>query len=280
MATKKRNTTRVTKVQTRPVKRRRKPISPRKKANTSNIFNVLVPLAFILLLLAGIGFITYKGYQTVTASSFFDVKKIDIQGTSRVPKDDIEKIIRQETEKKGVWNAQLEQIKAEVEKLNFVRTAVVTRILPDGIRVQIDEREPRAVVRLNGRDFWVDDEAVEIGIVARNENRPPFVLEGWDKEKSEKAQKDNQERIKLFLKAQAEWQSLGIGKRVISLNLSDLQDAEAVVEDSGEKVTVNLGKEDFGKRLQKALGAVEGKGQTIGTLISQGGVFRILNRNS
>jgi cell division septal protein FtsQ len=280
MATRKRNTTPTTKIQTRPVKRRRKPISTRKKTGTGNIFNVLVPLTFIFGLLVGIGFLAFKGYQTVTASTFFEVKKIDIRGNSRVSKDEIEKIIRQETEKKGVWNAELEQIKAGVEKLSFVKTAVVTRILPDGIRVQVEERVPRAVVRLNGRDFWADDEAVDLGSVAKNENRPPFVLRGWDESKTEKSQKDNQERIKLYLKMQEEWQNLGLAKRIISINLSDLQDAQVAIEDSGETVSVFLGKEEYGKRLQRALPYLEGKGREIEYLKSYGGTVAVGSRNN
>jgi cell division protein FtsQ len=281
MRNKKRNTTtRTVKVQSRPVKRRRTSVSSRKKGNSGNIFNVLVPLTFILLILFGLGFLFFKGYQTVTASSFFEVKRIDVRGTSRVSKTELEKIVRQQTERKGVWNADLEQIKAEIEKNNFVKTAVVSRLLPDGIRVQVEERVQRAVVRLNGRDFWADDEAVDLGAVTKNENRPPFVLRGWDETKSEKAQKDNQERVKIYLKMQEEWQNLGLAKRVIVLNLSDLQNAQATVEDSGETVILSLGIADFGKRLQRGLTLLEGKGQNIESLDLRGGNVTPTYRNS
>lgn len=281
MAARKRNVKKTTTVRTtaKP-KRRRTAISSRKKQPNNKLFNFLVPFVFILAILGCLGFLLFKGYQTVTASSFFDVKKIEIRGTSRVSKDEIEKIVRAQTERNGVWNAELEEIKANVEKLNFVKTAVVSRVLPDGVSVRVDERVPRVIVRLNSGDFWVDDDAVIIATVGKNENRPPFVLRGWDETKAEKAQKDNQERVKIFLKMQDEWQNLGIANRVTSLNLNDLQDVQVTVEDTGETVSVFLGKEDYGKRLQRALSVIEGKGTSIESLISHGGNVVAKYRNS
>ena len=281
MATRKSNVKRTTNVRTatKP-KRRRTPISSRKTKSTSNIFNFLVPFVFILAILGVLGFLLFKGYQTVTASSFFDVKKIEVRGISRVSREEIERIVRSQAERNGVWNAELEQIKADVEKLNFVKTAVVSRFLPDGILVRVNERIPKVVVRLNDTDLWVDDEAIIMGAVGKNDDRPPFSLRGWDEARSEKAQKDNQERVKLFLKIQDEWQNLGLAKRVISLNLRDLQDAQVVVEDTGENISIFLGKEDFGKRLQRALSVIEGKGESIESLISRGGNVVAKPRNS
>lgn len=279
MATRTRTTKRTTRVQSRPTKRRRTAVSTRKKSNTSSIFNTLVPLVFILAILAVLSFLLFKGYQTVTASSFFDAKKIEVRGISRVSKEEIEKIVRSQTERNGVWNAELEQIKAEVEKLNFVKMAVVSRILPDGIQVRVEERVPRAAVRLNSGDFWVDDDAVVVATVSKNEKKST-IIRGWDEARTEKAQKDNQDRVKLFLKMQEEWQNLGIAKRVMAINLNDLQDAQVGIEDSGETIAVFLGKEDFGKRLQKALTVIEGKGQAIESLISHGNNVVAKDRNS
>jgi cell division septal protein FtsQ len=273
MATKKRNVKRTTTVRAvaKP-KRRRTAISSRRTKKTNNIFNFVVPFVFLLAILGCLGFLLYKGYQTVTASSFFDVRKVEIRGNSRVSKQDIEKIVRMHANRDGVWNAELEQIKTDVEKLNFVKSAVVSRILPDGILVNVTEPIPRAIVRLNNTDVWVDDEAMIVGAVGKNEARPLFLLRGWDEDKTEKARKDNQERVKLFLKIQEEFKNFGVEKFVTLADLSDLQDAEISVENSGKTVSVRLGKEDFGKRLLKALDVIKSKGDSIESLTSHGGL--------
>ena len=67
--------------------------------------------------------------------------------------------MRAESEKSGVWNADLQKIRKS-RKTDFVKTAMVSRILPDGIRVNVTERIPKAVVRIEGGDFWADDDGV------------------------------------------------------------------------------------------------------------------------
>lgn len=283
MAAKKSTTRKTTTLRSnaKPVKRRRRsPINSRRVQKPSKFFNFLVPVVFIVVILSVLGFLAFKGYQTVTASSFFDIKKIEVRGISRVSKEDVERIVRMQAENNGVWNARLEQIKADLEKLNFVKTAVVSRLLPDGILVKIDERSPKVVARLGNGDYWVDDDGVIVAAVGKNENRPPFVLRGWDESKAEKAQKENQERVKFYTKTLEEWKSLGIEKRVTALNLSDLQDVSVMVEDSNQPITIFLGKEDIGKRLQRALTVIEGKGQEIESLISHGGNVVAKYRNS
>lgn len=281
MATRKRTTKKTTALRSnsKTVKRRRSPITSRKGHKPNRLFNFMVPLVFIIAILGCLGFLLFKGYQTVTASSFFDMKKVEVRGISRVSREDIERIVRLQTEQEGVWNAKLEEIKADVEKLNFVRSAVISRILPDGILVRIEERNPKAVIRLNNGDYWADDDGVLITSVSKNENRPPSVLRGWDEEKTEKAQRENQERIRVFNKTIEEFITLGIDKKVIALNLSDLRDVTASVEDSGVTVFVNLGKEDFGKRLQSALKVIDGKGQAISYVKSYGGPVAVGPRN-
>lgn len=277
MATRTRNQKRPT--TTRAAAKRRKPVA-RKSGFSKQATGFLVPLFFILCIVVCLGFLAFMGYRTVTASTFFDAKTIDVRGMSRVSRDDIEKIVKSQTERNGVWNADLEAIRAEVEKMPYVKSAAVTRILPDGVQVRVDERIPRAVVRLGGSDYWVDDEAAVLAAVNKNETKPAFFLTGWDESKTERAGKDNRERIKIYQKMQTEWESLEIANRVDSVNLSDLQDPQAIVQDSGNSVAIYLGKEDFGKRLQKGLEAISGKGNKIESLISHGSNIVAKYRNS
>ena len=222
-----------------------------------------MPFVFVVGILFCLGFLMFMGYRTVTASAFFDVKKIDIRGAGRVSKDDIEKIVSRQTEKSGVWNADLMTIRDDIEKITQVKSAAVSRVLPDGLRVNLIEREPRAIVRLERGDLWADDGAVLFDLVGKNDARPPFVMTGWDESKTDKAAKDNQERVKIYLKMLDEWQNFELAKRVSVVNLSNLQAPKATVQDSGETVTLELARENFGKRLQKSLEIIAGKGKEI-----------------
>lgn len=242
----------------------------KRSQSTGNFANFFVPLFLIVGILFGLGFLSLMGYRTVTASSFFDTKTIDVRGVTRASKDDIERIVRLQTQKSGVWNADLADIKIDVEKLMFVKSAVVSRILPDGVRVSVNERIPRVVVRMKARDIWADEESVLLGAVKEDETRPPFVLRGWDESKSDKAAKDNQERVKIYLKMLNDWQDYDLAKRVSEVNLTDLQNPEISIPDSGNQMTISLGRENFGKRLRGALEGLTGKGSTIEAAISNG----------
>ena len=206
------------------------------------------------------------GFKTVTASAFFDVKTIDVRGTSRIEKNDIERIIRAQTEKSGVWNANLNEIKTNVEKLTLVKSAVVSRILPDGLRVSVNERVPRAIVRMDAGDFCADDDAVILAAVGKDDAVLPFVLRGWDTAKHEKAATENQERVKVYLKMLDEWEEFDIAKRITAVDLTDLRTPQAFVPDSGEQVTIVLPKGNFGKPLKTGLERIAGRGKEVASI--------------
>jgi len=264
MATRTRKTTLKSKPAATAPKRRRAAKTPVRRTAKSggNFANFFVPLFLIFCILFCLGFLGFMGYRTVTASEFFDVKKIDVRGTLQASKSDIEKIVSAQTEKSGVWNADLKEIKDKVERLDFVKTAAVSRVLPDGVRVNVVELVPKAVVRLGGADYWTDDESVILAQVEKNEDRPPFALRGWDESKTDKAVKENQLRVKMYQKMLEEWKTFDLAKRVKEVNLTDLDKPKAIIEDSGVNVFIDLGKEDFGKRLQKGIEYIANKGAT------------------
>ncbi|MCY7375316.1 MAG: FtsQ-type POTRA domain-containing protein [Pyrinomonadaceae bacterium] len=262
MATQKRTTT----GRTGAAKRPRKRTAVKRRSEAGKLANFFIPLFFIVGILFCLGFLSLTGYRTATASAFFDVKTIDVRGISRASKDDIERIVRLQTNKSGAWNADLNEIKIDIEKLMFVKSAVVSRVLPDGLRVSVNERVPRVVVRTKTGDFWTDDESVVLDFVKENETRPPFVLRGWDESKTDKAARDNQERVKIYLKMLDEWRDFDLAKRVETVDITSLQRPQAVVQDSGQEVAIILSKGDFGKKLKTGIENVVGRGNELSAI--------------
>lgn len=234
--------------------RRRRPV---------RLLKFAVPLMFIIAITFGLGFMVLAGYQTAVASSFFGIRNVEINGIKRAPKNEIENIVRQMSEKTGVWRADLASIKRDVEELTFVKTAVVSRVLPDGMRVNIVERVPRAVVSMQSGEFWVDDEAVILSKFDKNTEALPFLLKGWDERKTLNAVGENKERVKIYIRMLQEWQEFDLVKRVIEVDLRDLQEAKVVVKDSGELVVITVGKDNYGKGMRSALKAIANKGDEI-----------------
>ena len=229
-----------------------------------------LPAILKLVLAIVVGILIFAGYRVAASASFFQVRKIEVQGASRVSANDIQALVRKEVEKTGVWKADLRGMNLRLEHLPWIRTAVVSRVLPDGIRVRIVERVPRAVVRTaSGRFRWVDDDAVLLGEMLPTDQIPAFFLRGLNEEDPEGARKENRERVAKFLELQRDWDAAGLSERVSEVNLMDIRDIRAQLAGDNSQIEVRLGSQDHGKRLKDALDVLDGQRQSAhGSLIS------------
>jgi len=229
-----------------------------------------VPLALRIGVIAIIGLIGFVGYQAAASASFFQIRTIETKGAARASLEEIQTAVRRDVGQTGVWRADLPELSKHIERLPWVRTAVVTRVLPDGIRVRITEREPKAVVRTSaGRFIWVDDDAVYLGEMAATDQMPAFFLRGWNEDGSAAAQTENRERIARFLELQRDWIAQGMAERVSEVNVLDLRDVRAQLAGDDSQIEVRLGSQDQAARLGKALTVLDAQRQTSrGPLIS------------
>jgi len=229
-----------------------------------------VPLALRIGVIAIVGLIGFVGYRAAASASFFQVRTIETRGASRASVEDIKSVVRRDVGENGVWQTDLADLSHHLERLPWVRTAIVTRVLPDGIRVRITEREPRAVVRTSaGRFIWVDDDAVYLGEMASTDQMPAFFLRGWNEEDSSTAQAENRARVGKFLELQRDWSAQGISERVSEANLLDLRDVRVQLAGDDSQIEVRLGGQDQSARLSKALTVLDEQRQTArGPLIS------------
>jgi cell division septal protein FtsQ len=115
----------------------------RKKTSRQQLSKFVVPLIFIICLVFCVFYLLSLGYTEVSKSSFFklDKDKIDVRGMERNSTDQIKEIALRKTVD-GVLNANLNEIQNEVEKLEFVKpkSTTVSRVLPDGIRIRVEEK--------------------------------------------------------------------------------------------------------------------------------------------
>lgn len=244
------------------VKRRAAAAASRRSSGAAGrVRNFVLPVFLSLCILVCLGALGFLGYQTVTASDFFNVAKVEVRGTERASAEDIRRVVEIQTEKSGVWNADLPGIKEKLEKLQWVRSAAVSRVLPNGIRVHVSERTPQAAVRSRGETVLVDADGFVIAPAKDKEPTFPFVLTGWNEAKSEAALKENLERVKMYQKMLSEWKEFNLSSRVTSVDLADLREPRALIEDSGTTVSIALGRDNFGEYLKRGINAIVGKGE-------------------
>lgn len=234
---------------------RRRPASTSKESRQKSFqwksALVFVPAILKLMLAVALGLLAYLGYRTAVSASFFKVKSVDVAGTSRASREEIRAAVLR-LSNAGAWQADLGVIAKELKELPWVRDAVVTRVLPDGLRVRVIEREPRVISRTAaGKLVWVDDDGVVLGTASPGEE--DFFVRGLEESRTAEAAKHNRARVELARTLSREWAQSGLTKRVSELNLEDIDDVRVQLAGQDAAVEVRLGKEDFPKRLRQAL---------------------------
>jgi cell division protein FtsQ len=252
--------------QQRPVKRGgnggggRGGASTRKAAKGASWSRALawMPLVGKVLLAVCVGLVCFTAYRTAASSSFFALRTVDVSGISQGSEDQIKALVRRAGGAHGVWKADLDAISAELERQPWVRKAIVSRVLPSGLRLRITERTPRAVVRnAAGRFVWVDDDGVLTGTLAPTQNPPAFFMRGWDESGTESGRTENRRRVEKYLELSREWEAAGVASRVSEVNLDDLRDVRAQLTGDDSQIEVRLGREDLTKRLRQSLEALD-----------------------
>jgi hypothetical protein len=237
----------------RPARRDRQASASGARSGLRKLLGYL-PLITKVVLAVVAGLLIFAGYRAAASASFFQVRSVDVAGTTRVSQDEVKTLVRRAVQPVGVWRADLAALSNEIERLPWVRRAIVSRVLPDGLRVRIIEREQRAVVRTSeGRLVWVDDDAVALGTLQPNDKMPPFFIRGWDESATNEARVENRARVEKYKEMVSEWEKLGLTERVSEVNLIDLTDVRVQLAGNDSQIEVRIGREKFGDRLQRAL---------------------------
>jgi cell division protein FtsQ len=246
----------------RPNARRTRPAAQDSRQKSFAWKSVLpyVPAALKLLLAVALGLLAYLGYRTAVSASFFRVRAVDVAGATRASREDIRAAVLR-LSNAGAWQADLEVIANELKTLPWVRDAVVTRVLPGGLRVRVTEREPRIIARTSaGKLVWVDDDGVSLGAASPGDG--DFFVRGVEESRAEDALKQNRERVRAALELSRDWAAAGLARRVSEVNLDDLRDVRVQLSGEDAAVEIRLGREDFVKRFRQALEVLDAQRAT------------------
>ncbi len=156
----------------------------------------------------------------------------------------------------GVWRADLTALSNELSRLPGVRRAVVSRVLPDRLRVRVTERVPVAVVRTAAGHFvWVDDDGVALGEMKPDDHMPAFFIRGWNEDGTDEARAENIERVKKYQEALREWDAAGLSERVSEITLIDVRDVRAQLAGEDSQIEVRLGGQELGRPSEDRAGS-------------------------
>lgn len=112
-------------------------------------------------------------------ASGLEVRRVLFRGAHQTAHDDVIEALGPVIGA-SILHLSLDEARARIEELGWVRSAAVTRLLPDTISISVREREPAAVWQLQGVLYLIDDSGAIIREVDAGEyaNRPLIVGAG------------------------------------------------------------------------------------------------------
>ncbi|MFN0087592.1 MAG: cell division protein FtsQ/DivIB [Blastocatellia bacterium] len=210
-------------------------------------------ILIFLILIGGI----ILAYHVFAGSRFFTLKGIEVEGNSLLPPDEIEARVRAAVPT-GVLNADLAAIKKSLDEHPLIRSAQVARLLPDRLRVTIEERQPVALaIKRDGVVVCVDDEGHIFGDQSawRGKTIPP-VIKGLA-ENGDQLGDINHQWIMTYraLIADLDQNEPPLSSRIDTVEFHEDRGVQVTLADTN--VIVLLGKADYRTRLNAALDVVE-----------------------
>jgi cell division septal protein FtsQ len=122
--------------------------------------NTLVPVAGLLVLLAAVaGIVIYMHHAPA-----FEVTHIGIRGTVQLDPNDLAEHLNIQPHT-NIFQIQLDEIQERLETLQWIKMVKVYRNVPNKLRIDVIEREPFALVKLDQLHI-IDNEGVVLGALA------------------------------------------------------------------------------------------------------------------
>lgn len=123
----------------------------------------LFRIAKILVLVTAataLGSVLWAAFHYVHTSSRFSVKQVRFIGLKRVDEDDLlDRVSLKADGNTNIFAVDLEDVRNRVERIQWVRYAMVQRVFPDQIIIKVVEREPIGLARIQGQIYDFDRDA-------------------------------------------------------------------------------------------------------------------------
>jgi len=189
-------------------------------------------------------FLLYSPALRLTAPS-----QVEVTGNQYVSRDSVVALFSRDRDH-SLLSIPLDTRRAQIERISWVESARVQRILPDRIRVEVTERRPVAFLRTGSEMALMDAQGVILDRPAQGDFRLPVVSGlGESVPLAERAA-----RMRLFQQFLSEIEGVraGAGELLSEADLSSGEDLRAMMvpANGGQAVLVHFGVSDFGPRFR------------------------------
>lgn len=240
-----------------------KDYKPQKKTNRKSSGRRLGPgffkaiLILIIVLAAAVG--ARYSYRWLLTADYFNLQEIMVTGEKRVEKEAIKKLSGARTGK-NILAVNLKEMAERLESHPWIQTANIRRVLPRGLSIEVKEREPFAILKVD--KFYYLDRGAKVIIELGNGDITGYpVITGFSKTEMEVDELAKDAVMKTFEFIETE-----------AGNLSSVMPISEIIVQRNQGITVLSGnvavKIGFGEynikteRLKRVLDDLEAKGKT------------------
>lgn len=209
---------------------------------------VVVGLAALSAAAFGLAWGVHRYAQTTPR---FAVKTIEIEGTQRLMREDV---LATAGVQKGMNLFSLDIAAAERKLVEspWISSARVTRRLPGTVRLNLVERDPRAVLVVSGKNFLVASDGTPFKELGRGDPHDLPVITGISPESLARDRRAEVERLGDTLGLFSAFEKLSIARTypLQEAHLSETGSVTLIVGDSG--IALHLGSGPFKRKLLRA----------------------------
>jgi cell division protein FtsQ len=144
---------------------------------------------------------------------------------------------------RNVFSVPLDERRIQLEKIPWVESAAVMRLLPDRISVDITERTPVAFVQIGSKINLIDAGGVVLGPPANRQAKYSFpVIHGITETEPLPTRAAV---MQIYNRLVSELAPGNYTPQLSEVDLSDPEDVKATINDAGGTVLIHLGSSDF-----------------------------------
>ena len=208
--------------------------------------------AILLAVIAAAGGVFALIYNYGTGSWRFRLEssdQIDVQGIENVSKHQVMEVVGADIGR-NVFFIPLEERKHQLEQIPWVESANVSRLLPNRLRIAIQERTPVAFAQIGPKISLIDAHGVVMELPSNSSKHysfPVIVGMGESEPLSTRAA-----RMKIYMQLVNELNADGAqsSKDLSEVDLGDPEDVKVTVSDPQGEVLVHLGSSGFADRFK------------------------------
>ncbi len=144
-------------------KKKRNTVNPKGKQKFLRVITALIIICLLLicLLLIAIGF-AYLGVSRAlfTKNDHLVLRRIELEGMSPERKGSMLKYLKLTLNEDNLFSIDIANIRKKIEKIFYIKSASVYRVLPDTIRINITQRVPLAYLFKFGSKWVIDEDSI------------------------------------------------------------------------------------------------------------------------